>query len=73
MREGLGATMVLLVHQDLVLPGCVLDGGIGKNKWVSKYCALCRFGHNLIVGMLRFVYSENGEGLMMVRLESRFR
>ena len=70
--DGLGAEIILLVHQDPVLSGCVLEGGLGKRKLVSRYCSLHRLGRNLLGGMSRSVHSGNGEGWMLASSELRF-
>ena len=71
--EGLGASIILLVRQDLVSPEFFFEVGLGKRRLVSRYCYLCRLGLNLLGGLSRYVNSGNGEGWMAAKSESSFR
>ena len=44
------------------LPGCALEGGLGRKRFGGRYCSLHRSGRNHLGGMLCSLHSGNGGG-----------
>ena len=59
--------IILLMNQDLLYLGCVLERGLDIRNWVDKYCALCRLGQNIPVVLSCFLNSLNVEWWMLAR------
>ena len=59
--------IILLVRQYLVSPGCVLEGGFLRMKWLDKYCDPRKLGCNLLAVLVSFLRSGNGEWWMALR------
>ena len=64
--------IIMLVRQDLELPGCILEGGLGRSKLVDQYCDPRRLGRNMPVVLSHLLCPGNYEWWMLERSESSF-